>query len=173
MDKYITIPLSKKGKHAGKYEAIISHEDTDLSNFNWSVLLRKDNDGMYAIRAVQKGKPKPEFFYLHRIILERIIGRPLEKDEMPDHINRNGLDNRRENLRLATMSQNMMNTKRRANNTSGHKGVSWNKEKRKYSAKVQMNGIVVFFGYFTLLEDAIKARDEAAEKYHQDFARKE
>lgn len=68
--------------------------------------------------------------YAHRIVLERKIGRPLKKGELTDHINRDKLDNRRDNLRIADKSLNSVNRVIRPDNTTGYVGVYlyWPKE---------------------------------------------
>lgn len=107
MSQYITIPLSKRGKHAGKYEAIVSIEGADLAELNWSIQSPSRNHN-YVKRRIGTRK-NSIVVLLHHVILVRILGREIQKGEMPDHINGNGLDNRRENLRLATSAQNNMN----------------------------------------------------------------
>lgn len=88
-----------------------------------------------------------------------------------DHINRNGLDNRKANLRPATALQNSWNMKKfRRKCGSRYKGVTWNKRQNKWVAQVQANGKVKFVGYFDDERQAGKAYDAAARKYHGEFA---
>ena len=71
-----------------------------------------------------------------------------------DHINRNKLDNRRSNLRIATKSQNGLNREESV-------GVSWRKERNKWRARITINGKEQFLGHFNNWEEAIQARKEA------------
>lgn len=87
-----------------------------------------------------------------------------------DHINGNKIDNRFCNLREATIAQNSQNSKFRKTNTSGFKGVSWNKAARKWHAYICENRKLHFLGLFDKIEDAIDARTQAVEKLHGEFA---
>jgi hypothetical protein len=89
-----------------------------------------------------------------------------------DHRNNDGLDNRRENLRLATPSQNSCNSRRDKSNTySRFRGVSFSKRKQKWFAAIRANGRKLWLGYFNNELDAAKAYDNAARRYHKEFAR--
>ena len=96
-----------------------------------------------------------------------------ESGVVVDHINGNRLDNRMENLRLVNRAQNNMNKGLGSNNTSGHTGVAWDKSKRKWGAKIQIGGKTKYLGRYTDIENAIKARTEAEEKYFGEYRRKE
>jgi hypothetical protein len=87
-----------------------------------------------------------------------------------DHINRDSLDNRIENLRPATASQNTMNRKLFSNNRSGCRGVSWNKRQNKWFAYVDVNKRRKNLGYFQDLELADLVATEARDLYHGEFA---
>lgn len=108
--------------------------------------------------------------YLHRFLLG--IGES-GRDIKVDHINRNPLDNRDENLRLCFHHQNCRNKGIPSNNSSGCLGISWNKEKRKWEAYIQSNKKFKRLGYFEKLEDAIVARKGAEKKYFGEFAPQE
>lgn len=87
-----------------------------------------------------------------------------------DHINGNKLDNRIYNLREATYSQNHMNKKPDKKNKSGFKGVCYVKQREKWNANIYFNGKKKNLGYYNNIEDAVKAYNEAAKKYHGEFA---
>lgn len=169
MNEYITIPLSKKGKHAGKYVAIVSIEDSDLADFNWMVLLQPTRNTNYAERQI--GTTARKHILLHRVILERVLGRVLAENEVPDHINGNGLDNRRENLRVATKAQNHQNAQKRKDNTSGYKGVSLHKETGRYVAYINANSKRFYLGIFPTIEEAYQARQKALLEHHKEFGK--
>ena len=88
-----------------------------------------------------------------------------------DHINGDEANDSWSNLRAATRSQNMCNTKLRADNSSGVRGVSWNKRKGKWHVRVNVRGQMHHGGYFDDLEEASLVRDMIASKLHGDFAR--
>jgi hypothetical protein len=88
-----------------------------------------------------------------------------------DHINGVRTDNRVENLRVATRSENMQNTKKPVTNKSGKKGVSWDKTTGKWRAEIRANGKKYNLGRFKTIEEAFKAHESAADKLHRCFAR--
>ena len=89
-----------------------------------------------------------------------------------DHINLDGLDNQRSNLRPATKSQNAMNQGKRNTPTSSRfKGVYYNKGKNKWAAEIKKDGVKRFLGYFDFEEDAALAYDQAATEWFGEFAR--
>lgn len=83
-----------------------------------------------------------------------------------DHINQNKSDNRIENLRECDRSENRQNTKAPSNNKSGHKGVSWNKEARKWRACISVKGRQHYLGDFKEIGDAIQTWKRAASVLH-------
>ncbi|MBI2718138.1 MAG: HNH endonuclease [Rhizobiales bacterium] len=88
-----------------------------------------------------------------------------------DHINGNPDDNRIANLRPATASQNMQNSRRYSTNTSGYKGVSLCRQTRRWRAKIVVNGRNVHLGRFLSAEQARSAYASAAAEYFGEFAR--
>lgn len=107
---------------------------------------------------------------LHKAIYERAFG-PLPPGKIADHRNKISLDCRRSNLREADKSDNMHNSGIRRNNTSGYKGVCWNKRARKWKAQIMVNRIHIDLGFHATPEKAHIAYCKAAEKYHGEFAR--
>lgn len=87
-----------------------------------------------------------------------------------DHINRNGLDNYRCNLRPATRLQNRMNCGLSKRNKSGFKGVSWHKSCNKWVAKIEINDKSIYLGLFDDKIEAAKAYNAAAKKHFGEFA---
>lgn len=90
-----------------------------------------------------------------------------------DHIDGNRLDNRVNNLRIVTRWQNRLNCGTRKDNTSGHTGVSWARDKRKWVAQIQVHGKGIRLGRFSNIDDAIAARKAAEIKYFGEYRRKE
>ena len=89
---------------------------------------------------------------------------------MLDHINRNRQDNRIENLRECTPSQNAFNQKLQTNNTTGIKGVTWRKDRQKYRARCVVQNAEIFIGHFDTIEEAKKAIQEHRIVLHGEFA---
>jgi len=100
---------------------------------------------------------------MHRLILNA------PPDLKVDHINGNGLDNRKENLRLATTPQNVRNARLSLRNSSGFKGVK--RKRQKWQASIVFNGKTIRLGVFDAREDAARAYDIAALLLHGEFAR--
>ena len=88
-----------------------------------------------------------------------------------DHRDGDGLNNRRENLRPCSHKNNCRNQGIRKNNTSGFKGVHWDKKKKKWLASIMVDRRSHFLGYFKTPLDCAKAYNAGALKYHGEFAR--
>jgi hypothetical protein len=89
-----------------------------------------------------------------------------------DHIDNNRLNNNINNLRFATFKENSRNSKIRSDNTSGIKGVTFNKKMNKWMAQIQMDGKNKYLGLYEKFEDAINARVKASTKYFGEFKNK-
>jgi len=152
----LTIPLTK-GQHA-----LIDDIDSDLSQFIWHCASRG-----YAVRREKKTR---SYVSMHRVILSRKLGRTLAHNEVTDHINRNGVDNRRENLRVSTTAQNNRNRTLATNNKSGFTGVSWYARRGKWQSSIRAEGKTKHLGYFDDVTEAAKAYDRAAALYHGEYA---
>lgn len=154
------------------YVAVIDDEDADLAQYKWQAhWTNLGNRTIYASRKEYHSNGKSVTIYLHRIILSRILQRELIKSDKVDHVNLNGIDNRRQNLRLATHQENIRNCGIRRNNTSGHTGVTWAKREQKWCAYISINGKQIHLGYHVHFDDAKNAHDEAARLHFGEFAR--
>lgn len=105
----------------------------------------------------------------HRVIWAMVHG--YWPDEDLDHINGDRADNRIDNLREATRSENLCNRSMSPLNTSGHKGVFFHEQSQKWRAHIKKNGSARHLGCFDALADALSARRSAEIKLHGDFAR--
>lgn len=106
----------------------------------------------------------------HGVLMTRMItGAP--KNMEIDHIDGNKLNNQRNNLRLCSHAENTRNVGIRKTNTSGYKGVSWNKRTKKWVAQICFNYKKIILGRFENVADAARAYNEASGKYHGEFAR--
>ena len=145
--------------------ALVDDEDYEqLNQYNW--FAAGDGSGMvYAMRHVSVSEDIPyRDITMHRSILGKKKGLEV------DHINRDGLDNRRENLRLCTRSQNSMNQGLRKNSLSGYRGVSYHQKRKRWIARIRVDGKHVRSASFKTAEEAARAYDEFAKKYHGEFA---
>lgn len=117
------------------------------------------NDRGYRHISIQGKKYKA-----HRLAWLYIYGKFPDGDI--DHINRDRDDNRIANLRDTTRSVNLQNCTINKTNTSGVKGVSWDKRRQKWQAWVKINTAQKFLGYFKIIEEAKAAREKAEKEYY-------
>lgn len=145
--------------------ALVDDEDYKwLSKFKWYAYYNRYSGHWYAARSVgPTGKQITVF--MHREILAATHG------VLVDHKDGNGLNNHRYNLRLATTAQNQHNRGKPRNNTSGYKGVVWNKLYEKWQAQIGIGGRQKNLGYFVNLEDAARAYNVAALEHFGEFAK--
>lgn len=139
--------------------ATIDREDFDkVKSYKWSL-----SSNGYAVRGVKiKGTRKTNIVLMHR----EILGLTIQESPQVDHINRNKLDNRRENLRPATASTNALNTELRSSNKSGYRGVSWDWKRQKWFICTRKDGKTIAGGRFSKLEDAVKAQKRLFFRVH-------
>lgn len=151
-----------KLKH-GKYALVDNRDYFLLSKFKWREIQVTKNNNIYAVRTDSKLK---RVIYMHRQILGEI-----PKGKMTDHIDGDGLNNQRSNLRFATHSENMRNRKMALNNKSGFLGVSWNTTAKQWYATAKLNGKTHHIGHSKDILKAAKMYQEYALKNYKEFKR--
>lgn len=147
------------------YEAVIDAADVPLvQGRRWHV--RNVSKVRYAQSStVARDGGKPRKLHMHRVVLDA------PADLEVDHIDGDGLNNRRENLRLATKSQNQANRGPSAVSTSGLKGVSFHRRVGMWQAFIKARGKVYWLGYHATPEDAHKAYASSARDLFGEFGR--
>lgn len=152
------------GRKAAGRVALVDDEDYDLvARFRWMLLEDQRRSGRQSVpyartRYTLNGRQMP--VSMHALV----TGWP-----MVDHINHDGLDNQRHNLRPVSNSQNLMNARPRGG-TSAFKGVHWHRSSRKWVARIGLNNSRRGLGYFTDEEAAARAYDAAARELFGEFA---
>jgi hypothetical protein len=152
------IPLTQ-----GKYAIVDDGDYKWLSQWKWYAV--KSYNTYYAVRAYSRSCRKP--IYMHKLILNPPDG------FKSDHRNNNGLDNRRQNLRICTNSQNSQNKRAGQSGTSQYKGVYWHKQgkrKKRWVASIMTNYKPIHLGYFQNEIEAARAYDKEAKELFGEFA---
>jgi hypothetical protein len=152
--------------------AIVDEEDYDfLNQYKWYADYQPGIYGFYARRnlylGVIDGKEKWKAIMMHRLIMERFLGRELERREVIDHINHDSLDNRRCNLRVASQRQNTQN--RNEKSSSKYPGVYWHNPTQKWHAQITINGKRKHLGLFVDEREAAKAYEEACREQGEEL----
>jgi hypothetical protein len=145
--------------------ALVDDEDFEyLNQFKWYASRAKN--GFYVHRALKGINRKQIKTSIHRVIMKA------EKGIIIDHVDGNGLNNQKNNLRICTLGQNQMNRGAQLNNKSGFKGVHYfnNTTDKNWIAKISYNKKIIYLGSYSNPIDAARAYNEAAIKYHGEFA---
>jgi len=139
---------------------LVDDEDYEwLSKYRWGTYKKKNRYKYYAYASID-GKQRP----IHRVLTNA------QKGEQVDHINQNALDNRKENLRICSISQNMMNVGPLTNNKSGYRGIYYDRSRNKWCSEIIAHGKCYKIGRFDNISDAIKYRDAYALQLHKEYA---
>jgi len=148
------IPLTQ-----GKFAIVDADDYHRLVNYEWRCSM--DGDSFYAFR--RQGR-KARKILMHRQIMRA------PKGLVVDHIDRNGLNNRKSNLRLCTPAQNARNRGPNRNSSSRYKGVSWKKDCNKWYVRIKYEGRSVYLGRYDDETEAATAYDRKAQELFGEFA---
>jgi hypothetical protein len=147
------IPLTKG------HVAFIDKDDFDkVKDYAWWSDYDKVLDSFYA-----KGWIDGKNIRMHRLILN------VPTNTIVDHKDHNTLNNKKNNLRLCTQSQNCQNKRMQSDNSTGYKGVYLEKKTNKYRSKIRINGKLKHLGYYSTAIEAYTAYKTVAEKIHGEF----
>lgn len=145
LKNYCKIELTNRKKEIIGYALVDRNDCENIKNIRW---------------CVSKGYAYNDY---HSKMHIKLLGQ--KKGLVVDHINRNKLDNRRNNLRHITNRDNVINSGMFSHNTSGVKGVCWDKTRNKWFAKIKYYGTTINLGRFNNIKDASRARKDAELKY--------
>jgi hypothetical protein len=148
--KYIELTRGRK--------AIVDDENFEwLNQWKWNAY-----GDRYAARAPGPRK-KQKLILMHRLIIST------PDDMYTDHINGNGFDNRKINLRICTQSQNGGNSRLSRANKTGYKGVYYSKPRKKWVAFIRVKRELIYLGYHLTKEEAAAKYNQASKKYFGEF----
>jgi hypothetical protein len=161
------IPLTQ-----GRFALIDPADFPRLNRYKWRLCRTRGKNVLYAERSIRLPNGRYSRILMHREVLSLSKGELIKAPAgyVIDHINGNGLDNRRANLRLATVAQNAWNSRKR-NSRSGYKGVWFAADKGLWRAAIVYHGRRIHLGYFKDKIAAAKAYDAAARKYYREYAK--
>ena len=154
--KYITLS-------GGKKTMVDDDVFENLNKYKWGA--NKQRRTFYAGRALPRvGKKRPHQ-YMHSVIMKTPRGMQV------DHIDGDGLNNQKNNLRICTNRENHFNLRKSTRNTSGITGVCWRKDRKKWQSYIGFDCKQIHLGYFVNKFDARKAYIVAQKKYYGKFAK--
>lgn len=168
MSDFVAIALS--GRHGkGRFALVDAHFARVVSTHSWH--LTPHGYAAYTERCSSSGSTTYVTRRLHRLIAHLAHGIPMTGREIQvDHANRDKLDNRSANLRLTDFTGNNANRELLASNTSGRKGVSWDKESGRWKASIRYQRRLITLGRFIDLDEAARAYDAKARELFGELA---
>ena len=140
--------------------SLIDDEDFDLvAEYGWRA--NQNQDGRWYAMAWDS---YPNFILMHRLIMNPAPGM------IVDHLDNDGLNNQRENLRVCTYSENVQRSgRKRQGSTSNFKGVHWESARNKWKAMIMKDGRHIYLGRYDSEVAAAEAYDDAVAYYHGEF----
>lgn len=161
-----SVKVYSNGKNKHLYFFIDKADLDTIAGYSWRVYIGKVNNNYKRVETSITTNNKTTHVMLARFLM----GYP--KGKFTDHIDCDSLNNRRDNIRLASQSENSRNVPKTFKKThSKFKGVSWHKRKNKWIATCAVNSKNKFLGYFSNEIDAAKAYDKTAKELHGEFAK--
>lgn len=155
--------MAKEIELTNGMKAIVDDEDYDyLLDYNWRCI--KNGKTHYAIFG-RRINGKYSNVWMHRMIMDAKD----RKDEV-NHINHNGLDNRRENLRITTHDKVIAQSRVSNNKPTKHKGISYHKPTNKWRARININGKTTYLGYYSNEIEAAQAYEKKATEIFGEYA---
>lgn len=155
----LKVPSANDGVH----NVLIDSEDYELiSKYKWHVHKWRY---VFYVQAWTNINGKGKTLLMHKLILGA------KRKEIVDHIDGNGLNNQKTNLRICTNTQNCWNQRIAKNNTTGFKGVTFVKATKRYRARIRVNSKLILVGDFKTAQEAGEAYNWAALNHYGDFAR--
>ena len=180
---FCSIQCSREEAHQRRSQTMLARRPvlTQPSHGEWFVVPLKDgtpvkvspDDYEWAASVnwtIRGGYATNRRLGMHRLVLSRALGRPLLSHEQVDHINRDSLDNRRANLRVASPGENVRNKTLTSSNSSGFIGVSWCSQTSSWRSVILLDRARFHIGRFKDIEEAAWMRDQFAIELHGDFA---
>jgi len=153
---------------------IEGYDNYEVSNYgdvmithNGKILKQRKRKDGYKDTGLRKNG-KVHTLNIHRLVAKAFLNNP-KKKQFVDHIDNCKTNNNIKNLRWVTNRENQMNRSISNNNTSGVKGVCWNKQKKKWRASIKTYGITMHLGYYNNIEDAKQARIKKANELFGEY----
>jgi hypothetical protein len=159
-EEYREIPLTK-----AQVAKVSPHRFEDLTRWKWQAVWNKDTRSFYAVRHASI-EGRSQAVYMHRQILGLSLGDP----QTGDHEDHDTLNNTDGNVRPANKSQQQHNRRKDRRNKSGHKGVSWDKSRGKWTAHISAHKKQKNLGRFDSIKDAVLVYRAAQSELHGEFA---
>lgn len=149
----------------GKIALIDDADFGEISQYKWLAHRPNRCNVWYARRHTKSSSGQQLTIVMHRQLLSA------PPNMQVDHIDGNGLNNSRSNLRLCSRHENRLNSPSRKVGTSGFKGVSWNSKRELWQVQIGLDGKNIYLGHFADEIEAARVYDNAARELHGDFAR--
>ena len=166
-----TVVMKLKRKNGDVFDCLFDLEDLEkVLQYRWHARYNPSGDAFYAhctfYLGTVNGKPKYESIHMNKVIMNIPKGRKY----YVDHKNHNTLDNRKSNLRIATVSNNSRHRgKINSNNSSGYRNVSWDESRKKWMVQLQVNGKNKCLGIFDNVDEASEFAEEMRQQYYKNY----